>query len=138
MIRRMIPLLLCLTLLAGCGGSSKGSAAADSASMWSYQPNSIQLRFKSDPQLNMYDGKAHALTICLYQLATPNAFNDLAQSQSGLGKTAGMRTVRPERVALRNKSSSSPTKTSCSIWTGGKAPNTWPWWPDTTTRTRPT
>ncbi|MFW5488950.1 MAG: type VI secretion lipoprotein TssJ [Desulfovibrio sp.] len=91
MPHRMIPVLLILLLAAvasGCSGSSSGSAAAGAGadSMWAYQPNSIQIRFKSDPQLNMYDGKAHALTICLYQLGKPNAFNDLAQSPSGIGK----------------------------------------------------
>jgi type VI secretion system VasD/TssJ family lipoprotein len=92
MLQRIF-LLFCLALLppvvlTGCGGGGGGqdSATAGPSSMWSYQPNSIQIRFKSDARLNEYDGKSHALTICLYQLSKPNAFNDLAKSQSGLSK----------------------------------------------------
>lgn len=53
---------------------------------WVYEENAIKLEIKSDPMLNLYEGKAHTLYACIYQLKTPNGFNQLINDQKGLYK----------------------------------------------------
>lgn len=53
---------------------------------WGYEKDAIELHLKADKQLNYKDKKAHALVICVYQLISPNAFNQLADSRDGLYK----------------------------------------------------
>ena len=37
----------------------------------------------------MYEQNAHTLALCVYQLKSPNAFNELAKNQDGLVKLMG-------------------------------------------------
>ncbi len=53
---------------------------------YGYSEQSIQLRVKSDLQLNLYQGKPHTLVLCVYQLRDPNAFNQMADEDEGLSK----------------------------------------------------
>lgn len=53
---------------------------------WSYEKDAIQLRFVSDPELNLYQKRAHSLIICLYHLRDPNGFNQLIDENGGLPK----------------------------------------------------
>lgn len=46
----------------------------------------ITLNFRADPSLNLYDGSAHALHVCVYQLIDPNPFDQLTADESGLSK----------------------------------------------------
>ncbi len=46
----------------------------------------ITLNFRADPSLNLYDGSAHALHVCVYQLIDPNPFHQLAGDESGLSR----------------------------------------------------
>jgi type VI secretion system VasD/TssJ family lipoprotein len=51
---------------------------------YGYEKDAIELHLKADRQLNYKDKRAHALVICVYQLISPNSFNQLAGSRSGL------------------------------------------------------
>jgi len=51
---------------------------------YSYEKDAIQLRLVSDPQLNLYQKKAHSLIVCLYHLRDPNSFNQLINQKDGL------------------------------------------------------
>jgi len=53
---------------------------------WTYEKDAIKLRLEADPMLNLDDGKAHTLHLCIYQLKDPNGFNQLAGDESGLYK----------------------------------------------------
>jgi type VI secretion system VasD/TssJ family lipoprotein len=53
---------------------------------WSFGKDAIQLHMKSDPRLNLYDGVPHTLLLCIYQMADPNAFNQLREEKDGLPK----------------------------------------------------
>ena len=53
---------------------------------WTYEKEAIKLEIIADPLLNMDDGKAHTLHVCVYQLKDPNGFNQLANDQNGLYK----------------------------------------------------
>jgi len=51
---------------------------------WGYEKDAIQLHFVSDPQLNLYQKRAHSLIVCLYHLRDPNGFNQLIDEKDGL------------------------------------------------------
>lgn len=72
------------------GGDASSTASADgtpkSQPDWTYAPGSLELRFHADKMLNMYDEQGHTLILCVYQLSSPNAFNKLVKTQTGLRK----------------------------------------------------
>ena len=51
---------------------------------WRFEKNAVHVHIKADPQLNLYEGSAHALHLCLYQLRDPNAFQQLIEERTGL------------------------------------------------------
>lgn len=51
---------------------------------WGYEKDAIQLHFIGDPQLNLYQKRAHSLLVCLYHLRDPNGFNQLVDEKDGL------------------------------------------------------
>ena len=53
---------------------------------WSFGKDAIHLYLRSDPRLNIYDGVPHTLLLCIYQMANPNAFNQLREEKDGLPK----------------------------------------------------
>ncbi|MBM4325311.1 MAG: type VI secretion system lipoprotein TssJ [Deltaproteobacteria bacterium] len=53
---------------------------------WEYEPNAIRLNIKSDPQLNLFQGRAHTLVLCAYLLTDPNELNQLIDEKGGLEK----------------------------------------------------
>ncbi len=53
---------------------------------FTFAKGGITLHLKADPQLNLYQGSSHTLLICIYQLADPNGFNQLAGDEDGLYK----------------------------------------------------
>ncbi len=53
---------------------------------WGYEKDAVKLQIIADPMLNLDNGKAHTLYICIYQLKDPNGFNQLSGDQSGLYK----------------------------------------------------
>ncbi|RJR17429.1 MAG: type VI secretion system lipoprotein TssJ [Nitrospiraceae bacterium] len=57
-----------------------------SAPKYVYEEGAINLRLKSGPDVNLYDGKAHTLLLCVYQLRDPNAFNQLFDEEDGISK----------------------------------------------------
>jgi type VI secretion system VasD/TssJ family lipoprotein len=57
-----------------------------SAPAWKYEKDAISLSYKSDSQLNSFQGNPHTLVLCIYQLRDPNAFNQLIEEEEGLSK----------------------------------------------------
>ncbi|MCX8117627.1 MAG: type VI secretion system lipoprotein TssJ [Desulfobacterota bacterium] len=53
---------------------------------WEYEPNAIRLNLKSDAQLNLFQGRAHTLVLCVYLLSDPNELNQLVDERGGLEK----------------------------------------------------
>jgi type VI secretion system VasD/TssJ family lipoprotein len=51
---------------------------------WEYEKNAIELRLNGDPQLNLYQGKAHSLIVCVYHLRDLNGFNQFMDEQDGI------------------------------------------------------
>ena len=85
-LKLMAVWLSALALFACASGkdaSSKGGAPIPRAD-WSYEKDAIRLVFKADGDLNLYSGVHHALSVCVYQLKDPNAFNQLGSDRNGL------------------------------------------------------
>jgi len=77
---RILPcLLLSALLLCSC-------ATVVVPPRWEYEPNAIRLNLKSDPQLNLFQGRAHTLVLCAYLLTDPNELNQLVDEKGGLEK----------------------------------------------------
>ena len=75
-----VPIIGCLLILAAC------SATQLPPPQWTYQKDAIRLHIKAAHNLNLADNEAHTLSLCVYQLSDPNAFNQLANDQDGLYK----------------------------------------------------
>lgn len=98
-LRCVFAAVACL-LLAACGGGSSGSGAqpapqpkpyeipqkaeSPQAVKWGYMPRALTLNLAAGPDLNTYEGLAHNLVLCIYQLGEPSAFEELAASQGGI------------------------------------------------------
>jgi type VI secretion system VasD/TssJ family lipoprotein len=65
---------------------------------WRYEESAIRLNVTADPMLNLYDGRAHALHVCVYQLRNHNAFNRLAETPEGISNLLQCRLFDPEVV----------------------------------------
>jgi type VI secretion system VasD/TssJ family lipoprotein len=77
---------------------------------YGYEKDAIELHLKADKQLNYKDKKAHALVICVYQLMSPNAFNQLAGSRGGLYSLLECSVFDPAGVAVSKQVVVSPGK----------------------------
>ena len=51
---------------------------------WTYQKEAIRMHIKADGKLNLDEGEAHTLLLCVYQLSDPNTFNQLSNDEDGL------------------------------------------------------
>jgi len=86
--------LMALACLAGCGGGGKTAPPSQYTNPsyspqtmnWAYAPKALELTFVSDPFLNQYEGAAHTLSVCVYQLQSPGAFQQLAATAPGISK----------------------------------------------------
>jgi type VI secretion system VasD/TssJ family lipoprotein len=73
-------LVALIPLLCSC------ASRAPSPPEWSPEKKAIHLRLVADPQLNLHEGVPHTLLLCIYQLRSPNAFNQLADDIEGIYK----------------------------------------------------
>ncbi len=51
---------------------------------WTYEKDAVKIEIQADVLLNEDNGKAHTLSLCLYQLRDPNGFNQLSGDRDGL------------------------------------------------------
>ncbi len=79
-IRILSPFILALLFLYAC------AAPVVMPPRWEYEANAIHLNLKSDPQLNLFQGRAHTLVLCVYLLTDPNELNQLMDEKGGLEK----------------------------------------------------
>ena len=80
-MKKIITILNCLLLVSvmwSC--AAKQLPPPESA----YEEGAIKVHVKADHQLNLSDGKAHTLLVCVYQLKDPNALNQLSGDEDGL------------------------------------------------------
>lgn len=68
---------------------------------WTYEKDAVKIQVQADPLLNLDNGKAHTLFVCLYQLKDPNGFNHLTGDQGGLYKLLECRLFDPGVAASK-------------------------------------
>jgi type VI secretion system VasD/TssJ family lipoprotein len=103
---------LSLSALApGCGGvkpaapeRSAEAAASPQDMNWAFAPKALELTFVSDPFLNEYEGAAHTLSICVYQLSDPAAFRQMAATAPGVSKLLECAPFDPSVVSVQRVS----------------------------------
>jgi type VI secretion system VasD/TssJ family lipoprotein len=82
---RILVVLSGLLFIASCASTPPpAQKAAEVRPMVS--PDMVTLHVVADPQLNLYNGLAHALHLCVSQLTDPNSFNQLSNDEKGLSK----------------------------------------------------
>ncbi len=81
-ITRLLSWFSLASLLFACSSTPLAKQPPD----WGYEKNAIQLQITSDPQINLYQKKAHSLLVCLYNLKDLNGFNQLSDEKDGLPK----------------------------------------------------
>jgi type VI secretion system VasD/TssJ family lipoprotein len=74
----LVCFLLC-SFLCSCAGPTEQQK-------WGYEKDAVVVKITADKKLNFMDKKAHALVLFMYQLTSPNAFNQLADSRAGRAK----------------------------------------------------
>ncbi|HVN72014.1 MAG TPA: type VI secretion system lipoprotein TssJ [Desulfomonilia bacterium] len=77
---------------------------------YGYEKDAIELDLKVDKQLNYKDKKAHTLVLCVYQLISPNAFNQLSGSRDGLYSLLECGVFDPGSVAVSRQIVVNPGK----------------------------
>jgi len=70
---------------------------------WPQAQNAIQIDFKADNNLNIYEGSPHAVSICLYQLFRPDFFNQMASYPAGLNRLLECRSFHPSVAKIHRE-----------------------------------
>ncbi len=69
---------------------------------WEPQEKAIILQLKSDNKLNVEKGKAYTLYFVIYQMTSPNAFNQLAEDEEGLSRLLSSKMFDPSVVSVKS------------------------------------
>jgi type VI secretion system VasD/TssJ family lipoprotein len=104
MVRTVLVCLLLAPFIFSC------ASAPVEPVKWGYEKDAIELHLKADKDLNYKDKKAHSLVICIYQLMSPNAFNQLTGSKNGLNSLLECSVFDPSGVAVSKQIFVNPGK----------------------------
>ncbi|MBI4682670.1 MAG: type VI secretion system lipoprotein TssJ [Nitrospirae bacterium] len=63
-----------------------------------YEGDAITLHIRSVPDLNLYEGQAQALLLCIYQLSGQDAFNQLSDKEENLSGLKGCHRFGPSVI----------------------------------------
>ena len=77
-IRYVLYLILLTVFLFSC------SAKVLPPPEWTYEKEAVSIHIEADHKLNLDEGDAHTLHLCVYQLKEPNGFNQLTGDLNGL------------------------------------------------------
>jgi type VI secretion system VasD/TssJ family lipoprotein len=80
-----VVVLLLSCVLSACAGAPS-HPSPDSNVAWSFGRKAIEISYHAAHDLNVYDGKAHTILLCCYQLSNPDIFNNLSKSEDGVTK----------------------------------------------------
>ncbi len=69
---------------------------------WEPKKDGIILNLKSDNKLNVAKNKAYTLYFVIYQLTTPNAFNQLSEDEEGLSRLLSCKIFDPSVAAVKS------------------------------------
>jgi type VI secretion system VasD/TssJ family lipoprotein len=74
---------------------------------WKFEKEAIRIHIKADHDLNLYNRKTHTLYLCFYQLSELNAFDQLAQDDSGIRRLLEAKMFDSSVAAVSTKTISS-------------------------------
>lgn len=78
-------LLMVVLVMVSCASPSKRLPTEwPFGAQFPYKESAITVKLTADPQLNLYEGQANSLHVCMYQLRDPNAFNKASNNEDGL------------------------------------------------------
>ncbi len=83
MIKKLVLLnitFICLVIMSSCSSKKEPPPTPE----WLYEKDAITLRFKADRVLNMSEGAAHTLMVCVYQLKSDMMLDQLAANEDGI------------------------------------------------------
>ena len=96
MISRLFFLICTLLVFSGC------MSAPPLPVEWKLEKEGIVLNLKADAGLNESEGKAHALYLVVYQLSSPNTFNQHRQNKEGLVGLLESRVFDPSVTSVKS------------------------------------
>lgn len=79
---RLLLFLLLLAWVAGCGGKPAYKAPCQ----YTYEQEAVAVNLAAAPDLNSTNNQPHTVLVLLYQLADPNMFKQLLETQEGVGR----------------------------------------------------
>jgi type VI secretion system VasD/TssJ family lipoprotein len=74
---------------------------------WKFEKEAIRIHIKADHDLNLFNRKTHTLYMCFYQLSSLNAFDQLAQDDSGIRRLLEAKMFDSSVAAVSTKTISS-------------------------------
>lgn len=74
---RLLAVVVVLVSVAGC-------APVILQPDWGFEKEAVKVHVRADHRLNMYNGRAHTLYTCIYQLKSLNGLDQLAQDEAGI------------------------------------------------------
>ena len=96
--------LLLLAMLSACASQQELTVEPDA---WTFEEQAFVLAVQPAAELNVLDGRAHALNVGIFQMADPNPFIGLAETRDGAiallskGKAADASILDFERVVIQ-------------------------------------
>ncbi|ETR72581.1 MAG: lipoprotein [Candidatus Magnetoglobus multicellularis str. Araruama] len=97
---------------------------------WPSAKKAIRIELHADKNLNVYEGSAHTVPVCVYQLIRPDFFNKLASYPEGLNRLLECRQFHPS-VTRIYRLTMQPNEKKRLIWIVTKGSNMLQSQPDT-------
>lgn len=82
---RAIVLVAVAVIVSGCSKQPDYRPDGDGVA-WIFGPREIVLNLKASESLNLFEGKAHTLAMCVYQLSSDKSFNTLGKTPEGVSQ----------------------------------------------------
>ncbi len=80
----MSVVILSVFMFLSCASTDTAKLEWPYGARFEYKENAIKLKVNADKNLNIYEGEAKTLHLCVYQLRSPNIINKMTSNEDGL------------------------------------------------------